>query len=77
MRPDDETTVERLVQQYTGKEVTYAQQLFRESLHAALTLEEMQALVVDLGFDAQTVQATTDRHWTWVARRPSSQDNAA
>ena len=61
--------VEYLVQQYAGTENAHQQQLFRESLHAALTLDEIRALVVDLGFASETVQLTSDRHWTWVARK--------
>lgn len=43
--------------------------LFTASLHAALTLAEVRALVGQLGFDAASVQATGDRHWTWAARK--------
>ncbi len=68
-RPDSRDMVEYLVQQYAGTENAHQQQLFRDSLHAALTLEEIRALVVDLGFAAETVQMTSDRHWTWVARK--------
>jgi len=42
--------------------------LFRDSLHAALTLEEIRSLVVELGYAAETVTMTSDRHWTWAAR---------
>jgi len=40
-------------------------------LRAALTVEEVQALIEPLGFDASTVQATSDRHWTWQAIKPA------
>jgi hypothetical protein len=29
----------------------------------------MRALVAGLGFDPETVRQTTDRHWTWSARK--------
>jgi ubiquinone/menaquinone biosynthesis C-methylase UbiE len=71
MRPEDEETLETLVTTYTGGETETAQQLFRQSLHAALTVDEMQALVTQLGYNAETVTATSDRHWTWQASKVS------
>ena len=67
MRPQDAETLEALVLTYTGKESEYSQQLFRDSLHAALSLDEIRDLVASLGFDPNSVQATSDRHWTWAA----------
>ena len=43
--------------------------LFEDSLRAALSVEEIQALVSELGFAGSTVVATSDRHWTWSARQ--------
>lgn len=71
MRPHSDEEVKRLVQLYTGEENEHSQQMFDDSLRAALSLEEIRAIVVELGFDAQTVQATTDRHWTWAAKKTS------
>ena len=68
MRPDSVAELEQLVASYVGQEPPEAQRLFRESLHAALRLDEMQEIVTQLGFPAETVQATSDRHWTWQAR---------
>lgn len=67
MRPDSQSQLQQLVQQYAGGASAHQQQMFAESLHAALTLEEIQALIVARGFAAETVRATSDRHWTWVA----------
>ena len=36
---------------------------------AALTVEEMRGLVGQFGQPPETVRATSDRHWTWVARK--------
>lgn len=69
MRPDTDEQVNQLVQLYTGEENEHSQQMFDDSLRAALSLDEMRAIVVELGFDAETVQATTDRHWTWAAKK--------
>lgn len=69
MRPNDDATVKQIVQTYTGDENEHSQQMFDDSLRAALSLDEIRAMVVELGFDEETVQATTDRHWTWAAVR--------
>ena len=42
--------------------------MFAESLHAALTVDEVPELVAGVGFDPAGVRQTTDRHWTWVGR---------
>jgi hypothetical protein len=43
--------------------------MFEDSLRASLTLDEVRTLVAQLGYDAETVQATDDRHWTWSVRK--------
>ena len=68
MRPDDLETLESLVETYTAEESEYVRKFYRDSLHAALTLEEIRAMVSRLGLDPQTVQATSDRHWTWATQ---------
>ncbi|MBI1248600.1 methyltransferase domain-containing protein [bacterium] len=70
VRPESQEQLEHLTRTYCGNEVEAAQKMFAESLHAALSLGEMQAMVTSLGFDAETVQLTSDRHWTWAARKP-------
>jgi len=67
MRPESMETLESIVQTYAGDATEYCQQLFHQSLHAALTLDEMRQLVVDCGWNPDGVQATSDRHWTWAA----------
>jgi ubiquinone/menaquinone biosynthesis C-methylase UbiE len=69
MRPANEATLERLVAAYAGGANTHQRKMFADSLRAALTLEEVRTLVTGLGFDPMTVQATSDRHWTWNARK--------
>jgi ubiquinone/menaquinone biosynthesis C-methylase UbiE len=71
-RPDDEAEVERLVETYAAGCNDHQRKLYRDSLHAALRVEEMRALIAGLGFAAETVQATSDRHWTWTVRRSHS-----
>jgi ubiquinone/menaquinone biosynthesis C-methylase UbiE len=66
-RPANEEELERLVDTYAGDGTPHQRRLFAESLRAALTLEEMRSLVEKLGFAAETVRMTSDRHWTWIA----------
>jgi ubiquinone/menaquinone biosynthesis C-methylase UbiE len=65
-RPADEAELARLVGLYAGDATEYQRRLFAESLRAALTLEEIQTLVEQLGFRRDTVAMTSDRHWTWA-----------
>lgn len=68
-RPETDTEVERLVELYTEGETDYSKQLFRQSLHAALTVEEIQSIVEPLGIPDHSVQMSSDRHWTLVYRK--------
>ena len=65
LRPDDHATLNQLVQTYAGTANAHQQRMFAESLHAALTLAEVQEMVQAVGFDPAGVTQTTDRHWTW------------
>jgi SAM-dependent methyltransferase len=69
VRPAGDDEVRRLVELYAAGCNEHQQMLFRDSLRASLTLAEVQSLVVELGFAADTVQVTSDRHWTWSARK--------
>jgi ubiquinone/menaquinone biosynthesis C-methylase UbiE len=66
LRPNSADEVRHLVETYASECNDYQRALFDASLRAALTLDEVQALVVPLGFPADTVTATSDRHWTWT-----------
>jgi ubiquinone/menaquinone biosynthesis C-methylase UbiE len=70
MRPADEATVRHLVATYAAEANAHQQKMFADSLRAALTLDEIRGLIAALGFDPATVRATSDRHWTWSARKP-------
>ena len=70
-RPADETTLRRLVLQYAGDANAHQQQMFADSLHAALTVGEIADLVAALGFPKTGVRMTSDRHWTWSAAKPA------
>jgi ubiquinone/menaquinone biosynthesis C-methylase UbiE len=70
LRPDSLAALRRLVEKHTPGANEHQKQMFADSLHAALRLDEFRALVAELGFDPAGVRQTTDRHWTWVAVRP-------
>ncbi|RMF43957.1 MAG: class I SAM-dependent methyltransferase [Planctomycetota bacterium] len=67
VRPDDVQALESLVATHAGSEPESAQQLLRQSLHAALTLDEIRSMVADAGMVPTDVQMTSDRHWTWCS----------
>src|SRR5207302_668771 len=69
LRPPTKKILDQLVATYAGDASPHQRQLFADSLHAALTLEEVRALIASLGFDDETVQQTSDRHWTWIGVR--------
>lgn len=71
-RPETAADVEHIVVLYAGRESPRQQQLFRQSLHAALTVEETAALAAACGWPPGSVQLTSDRHWTLCGRKPLS-----
>ncbi len=72
LRPADDATVRHLVSTYAGGANQHQQAMFDASLRAALSLDEIRQLVGELGFGPDTVQATSDRHWTWSASPQAS-----
>jgi len=70
MRPEDDQTVRYLVDTYADGANQHQKEMFEDSLRAALTVEEMGRLVAELHLEPSTVRPTSDRHWTWVARKP-------
>jgi ubiquinone/menaquinone biosynthesis C-methylase UbiE len=68
-RPDSTADVSRLVETYAAGESDQARDLFEASLNAALTLDEIRALIVGAGLSPEDVTMTSDRHWTWVWRK--------
>lgn len=68
LRPADEPTLDHLVETYAGAENAHQQKMFRDSLHAALTVEEVQAMLKAHQLPPEWVQTTSDRHWTIAGR---------
>jgi SAM-dependent methyltransferase len=69
LRPPDDSTVCRLVEIYAAGCNEHQRKMFDDSLRAALDLSEVRGLVAGLGFAPDSVQATSDRHWTWCAAK--------
>jgi ubiquinone/menaquinone biosynthesis C-methylase UbiE len=74
VRPDSLADVARLVAKYAGAESSAARKLFEASLHAALTLGEVRALVRELGRPEDRVEMMSDRHWTWIRKGIAGED---
>jgi ubiquinone/menaquinone biosynthesis C-methylase UbiE len=66
-RPPDEATLDRLVKTYAGAANQHGKQMFRDSLHAALSPEEASDLAAQVGIPHASVRMTSDRHWTLAA----------
>ena len=58
-RPPDEPTLDSLVATYAGNDTPHQRQMFCDSLHAALTPDELRTMVADLDVK---VAVDTDRH---------------
>lgn len=64
MRPATLDELDHIVSQYAAEANLHQRQLFRDSLHAALTVEEVVSLLSSLDIPVDSVRATSDRHWT-------------
>jgi len=64
LRPPDGETLDRLVATYAGQANEHQRQMFRDSLHAALSLDEVRGQLADAGVPLDWVRPTSDRHWT-------------
>ena len=71
LRPRTEAELEALVTTYTPGATPSMRQLFRQSLHAALTVEEVADMLDQLGLNRAGVRATSDRHWTFSGVLPA------
>ncbi|MFQ5731262.1 MAG: class I SAM-dependent methyltransferase [Planctomycetaceae bacterium] len=69
LRPADRETLDALVQTYAGDENPHQRQMFRDSLQAALALDELRGLLSDVGIPPAAARQTTDRHWTLAVVR--------
>ena len=64
LRPKSLSELEHLVSKYTNDASDYQRTLFRNSLHAALTLDEVKANAESAGLSNSEIKQTSDRHWS-------------
>lgn len=64
IRPDRDPIVDRLVSNIGGNYDDHQQQLFRDSLKAALTLAEVQELIDRVELPQVKLSQSSDLHWT-------------
>ena len=76
MRPTDLTTLEWLVETYAGPANPHQKQMFRDSLHAALTVAEVAEMMRELRIPQDSVRATSDRHWTICIQKHFAQNKS-
>jgi len=61
-RPPDQATLDALVAEHTVGETEYLRQMFADSLRAALTPDELQQIVDELGMQGVELVIDSDRH---------------
>jgi ubiquinone/menaquinone biosynthesis C-methylase UbiE len=78
-RPASKADVDRLVTLYGGvapsdpaavPSFEHQRELFRASLEAALTVDEVTAIANAAGLEGSDIRMTSDRHWTLAFRKP-------
>lgn len=75
LRPASAEDLEALVARYAADDTPYQRTLFQQSLHAALTLDEVRACCRTAGLEGVTIEQVSDRHWVvarpaWTPSRP-------
>jgi ubiquinone/menaquinone biosynthesis C-methylase UbiE len=68
-RPNSDGEVDKIVTRVAANESETSRQLLHQSLHAALTVAEIQELCEPIGIPKESVSQTSDRHWTIAARK--------
>ena len=68
LRPETEAKIEKIVQQADLDYNPHQQKLFRDSLHAAFTLEEIKQIVNQVGIENVRIYQSSDIHWTIVRK---------
>lgn len=69
LRPFSLVELQNIVNLHAGDATPKQKQLFTDSLHASLSLAEVREMVKRLGFEAFTVIQSSNRHWTFTARK--------
>lgn len=68
-RPASQTQLDSLVATYAANETDSSRQMLRQSLHAALSLDEIRELATNSGLPTDCVTMSSDRHWTLNTRK--------
>ncbi|MCS7079842.1 MAG: class I SAM-dependent methyltransferase [Chloracidobacterium sp.] len=76
LRPETPEAADALVNRYAANDSPRQRKLFRDSLGAALTLEEVVAAAQKAGLADVTIAQTSDRHWT-LMRKPTQDRTSA
>jgi tRNA1(Val) A37 N6-methylase TrmN6 len=71
LRPKNLTELDYLVSKYASDASEYQRVLFRNSLHAALTLDEVKENVEAAKLLNAEIKQTSDRHWSLAYKRNS------
>lgn len=64
LRPESENEIEEIVKQANLDYNPRQKKLFKDSLHAALTLDEIQEIISQIGWHNAQVYQSSSRHWT-------------
>ena len=64
IRPPDQETLNNIVKLIGAEHNTRQKQLLRDSLYAALTIDEVNQLISQAGLQNVIVHQSSDRHWT-------------
>ena len=63
-RPADESTLNAIVERECANDDEHQTMLFRDSLQAAFTLDEIRSMVDAAGIKGTHLYQSSDRHWT-------------
>ena len=69
LRPFSMAELQNIVNLHAGDATPKQKQLFTDSLHASLSLTEVREMVKLFGFEGFTVIQSSNRHWTFTARK--------
>jgi ubiquinone/menaquinone biosynthesis C-methylase UbiE len=64
MRPNTQEILEEIVNKYAANCNEHQKMLFRDSLHAAFTLDEINELMQQAALENVHIYQSSDRHWT-------------
>jgi len=64
MRPNTQEILEEIVNKYAADCNEHQKMLFRDSLHAAFTLDEINELMQQSSLESVHIYQSSDRHWT-------------